>query len=210
MLVPDCIDLAGKKSVARVTLEGMSAENKLAVDQQIEKTLKTKINKELKGTIVNIAHREQLELLNVEHLSKSVVETGEMTHALKPTMDKLLRTDHALKVGDWCEVLYEYCPGTCSDGGVGCIKEISRDEDDRAWCTVSYVLDKRIETHIDQSRITVTIMPFKETTSRKRLEREVSPIEIEETAVRKYDPPFKTPIEWLQSGLKSRTHERPG
>ncbi len=200
MIAPDCIDFAGKKYVARVTLEGMSAENKLAVDQQIEKTLKTKINKELKDTILNVAHREQLKLLNVEHLTKkSVVETGEMTHPLKPTLDKLLRSDHALKVGDWCEMLYKYSPGTCSDGGVGSISEISRDdEDDRVWCTVSYVLDKRVETRIDPSRITVTIMPYKDTTSRNRLGREVESIATEETEVRKYDPPLKTPLEWLQ------------
>jgi hypothetical protein len=86
-----------------------------------------------------------------------------MIHPLKPTMDQLLRTDHALKVGDWVEVLCEYAPGTCSDRGVGEIMEISKDEDDRAWCTVSYVIDKRIETCIDQKRITVTIMPWKET-----------------------------------------------
>jgi hypothetical protein len=157
------IDLAGDKSVARLTLEGMSAEKKHAVD---EKTLKAKIYKEVKGTILNIAHREQLELLNIEHLTKSVVEIGEMIHPLKPTIEKLLQTDHAIKVGDWVEVLCEYAPGTCSDGVVGSIRKITRDSDDRAWCTVSYVLDKRIETGIDQKRITVTIMPYKDTTWR--------------------------------------------
>jgi hypothetical protein len=117
--------------VARLTLEGMSAENKLAVDHQIEKTLKAKMNKEVKGTILNVAHREPLELLNIEHLMKSVVETGEMIHQLKPTMEKLLRTDHAIiNVGDWVEVLYEYAPGTCSDGGVG---SIMKGTDDRTW-----------------------------------------------------------------------------
>jgi hypothetical protein len=137
--MPACIDLSGDKSVARLTLEGMSAEDKLAVDHQIEKTLKAKNNKEVKGTILNVAHREQLDLLNIEHLTKSGVETGDMIHPLKPTMEKLLRTDHAIKFGDWVEVLYEYAPGTCSDGGVGSIMKITRDTDDRSWCTVSFV-----------------------------------------------------------------------
>jgi hypothetical protein len=158
LIVTECIDLAGKNSEARVTLEGMSTDNKLAVDQEIGKTLKAKINKELKGTILNVVHRKQLELLNIEYLTKSVVEMGEMPHSLKPTLEQLLRTEHAFKVGDWCEVLYEYTPGTCSDGGVGTITAISKDDNDKVWCTVTYVLDKRVETHIDPNRITVTIM----------------------------------------------------
>jgi hypothetical protein len=97
-------------------------------------------------------------------------------------------------------VLYEYAPGPCSDGGVGSIMKITRDEDDRAWCTVSYVLDKRIETGIDQKRIIVTIMPYKDTTSTKGLGREVHAMEAEETEERKYE----------KVGLKSRTHERRG
>jgi hypothetical protein len=46
-----------------------------------------------------------------------------------------------MKVGDWVEVLCEYAPGTCSDGGVGEIVKITQDDNDRAWCTVAYVLD---------------------------------------------------------------------
>jgi hypothetical protein len=78
--MPPCIDLAGEKSIARVTLASMSAANKEAVDVQIEKTLKGKINRVVKGTILNVAHREILELKNIEHLTKSGVETGEMIH----------------------------------------------------------------------------------------------------------------------------------
>jgi hypothetical protein len=74
-MMPACINLAGEKSIiARVTLASMSDANKEAVDEQIEKTLKGKINREVKGTVLNIAHREVLELRNVEHLTKSVVE----------------------------------------------------------------------------------------------------------------------------------------
>ena len=143
MGLPECIDLAGGESVARITLAGMNEEDKLAVDKQIEKTLKAKINKEVKGAILDVAHRELLEKLNVEHLTNSVPEPQEMIHALKPTLAALLQTEYALKVGDWVEVLCEYAPGTCSDGGVGSIVKIERDGDERAWCTVAYVLDKR-------------------------------------------------------------------
>ena len=60
-------------------------------------------------------------------------------------------------MGDWVEVAYEYAPGTCSDGGVAFIMSINKDDSGRATCTVSYILDKRIERFVDQSRITVTI-----------------------------------------------------
>jgi hypothetical protein len=68
----DCIALTGAKSMARTTHDGMSVENKIAANDKISKTLKTKINKEVKNTIPDIAHREQLERLNCEHLTKSV------------------------------------------------------------------------------------------------------------------------------------------
>jgi hypothetical protein len=146
----------------------------------------------------------------VEHLTNSVPEPSEMIHPLKPTLAALLQTEYALKVGDWVEVLCEYAPGTCSDGGVGSIVKIERDGDERAWCTVAYVLDKRVESGIDQNRITVTIMPYKDLTSKKRQGRDRQETVVEETETRKYEPPDRTPIEWLQWGLKSRTHEKRG
>ncbi len=88
-------------------------------------------------------------------------------------MAVLLGTTHAIKVGDWVEVLSEYQPGTCSDGGIVAVMEIQRNDEHKAWCTVSYVLDKRIEAHIDQSRITVTIMTYKDATSTARDKRVV-------------------------------------
>ena len=43
-----CLDLTGPKSVARTTLDGMTDVNKREVDKEINKTLKKKINKEVK------------------------------------------------------------------------------------------------------------------------------------------------------------------
>ncbi len=60
----DCINLTGAKSVTRTTHDGLSAENKSAASDAINKTLKTKINKEVKNTLVDIAYREKLNLLN--------------------------------------------------------------------------------------------------------------------------------------------------
>ena len=50
--------------------------------------------------------------------------------------------------------------GTVS--GVGTVASIETTEEGKIYCTVGYVLDKRIETGIDSSRITVTIMPYKD------------------------------------------------
>jgi hypothetical protein len=55
-MMPAFINLAGEKSIARVTLDSTNDANKEAVDDQIEKTLKGKINREVKSTVLNIAH----------------------------------------------------------------------------------------------------------------------------------------------------------
>ncbi len=169
MDLSSCIDMTGPKSIARTTLAGMSETHKGEVDQEINKSLKMKINKEVKGVIVDIAHRELLDNLLMKHLTMSVEPVSAMVHNLKPTMQALMGTLNSIKVGDWVEVLYEYAPGTCSDGGVGTIRSIDEDGDGNQWCSVAYVIDKRIETGIDLSRITVTIMPYKDTASANRV-----------------------------------------
>ena len=77
---------------------------------------------------MDVAHQEQLAELNCRHLTRSVDKVQTMVHRLKPTMSELLGTNHAIKVGDWVEVLYEYGPGICSDGGVGTVASIETTE----------------------------------------------------------------------------------
>ncbi len=206
----NCIDLTGPNTIARKILEDMSDTKRSSLDKKIGSTLQTKFNKNVRDAILDEAHYELLAKLNCKHRTKSVVGVGTMMHPLKPTMDKLLGTAHALKVGDCVEVLYTYAPGLCSDGGVGEIYAIKYDEDGKARCNVSYVLDRRIEVDIDPSRITVTIMPHKDNTSSKRDKRAVSTVEVEVMESRTYAPPMKTPLEWLKSRLSSRTHEKRG
>ena len=155
-------------------------------------------------------HRELLARLNCEHRAKSVASLVSMVHKLKPTLGKLLGTHHAIKVGDWVEVLYEYAPGTCSDGGIGEVFQIRLDDAGITWCNVAYVLDHRIEKDIHQSRITITMMPYKDITSTKRGKRASTDAGDEEIQSRVIEPPNKTPLEWLKSGLSSRTHEKSG
>jgi hypothetical protein len=146
----------------------------------------------------------------MKHLTLSVEQAEDMVHCLKPTMQVLMGTINAIKVSDWVEVLYAYAPGTFSDGGVGTIMAIDEDAEGNKSCRVSYVLDKRIEMGIALNRITVTIMPYKDTTSanRNRRELDVSPSNI--LPDRNIATPDKTPLQWLESGLKSRAHEKRG
>jgi hypothetical protein len=114
------------------------------------------------------------------------------------------------KVGDWVEVAYEYAPGTCSDGGVAFIMAIEKNDSGRAICTVSYIIDSRIEKFVDQARITVTIMPYKDSTSANRQKRAVQQLQAEVLPDRVYEAPERSNLEWLEFGLKSRTHEKKG
>ena len=211
MDLSSCIDMTGPKSIARTTLAGMSDDtHKGEVDEELNKSLKKKINKEVKGVIVDIAHRELLDNLLMKHLTMSVAPVSAMVHYLKPAMQALMGTLNTIKVGDWVEVLYEYAPGTCSDGGIGTIRSIDEDGDGNKWCSVAYVLDKRIETGIDLSRITVTIMPYKDTTSANRVQRQRD-ISVDNVLPgRIVAKPDSTPLEWLEYGLKSRMHEKRG
>jgi hypothetical protein len=91
--------MTGAKSVARQTHDALSVKNKDAANQKIRKTLKRKIKKETKNDILlDVAHREKLDLLNCEHLTKSVVPASTMIHPLKLTMEQLMDAQHALKV----------------------------------------------------------------------------------------------------------------
>ena len=74
-----------------------------------------------------------------------------------------------LRVGEWVEVTYEYAPGVCSDGGVGCIKRVHEAADpagtepsldDAMTVDVKYLLDGRTEKCIHLNRITVIPMPY--------------------------------------------------
>ncbi len=94
----DCINLTGAKSVARTTHDSMSDKNRDEASEEINKTLKTKINKEVKHTLLDIVHREKLDQLNCAHLTKSVSPASAMVHPLKPTLEQLVGIHHALKV----------------------------------------------------------------------------------------------------------------
>ena len=199
-------------SIAGQALDALSSQDKQVVKDQISKTLKKAINKNVKDVVLDVAHKECLDRMNMENLTRSVVPVRSMVHKLKPTMLQLEDSERAIKVGDYVEVLYEYAPGTCSDGGVGVIAEIHECDEGIKTVTVGYVLDNRIERGIAVSRITVTMMPFKETTSSSRNQRPSS-VDAKNAVLmpdRVRAVPERSPLEWLEYGLKSRTHEKRG
>ncbi len=90
-----CIDLTSSNSIAGKTLHTLTSENKLAANAKIQKTLKKTINKNVKDVVLNV-----LKEMNTKHLTLSVVPASNMVHKLKPTMQQLLDTERAIKVGD--------------------------------------------------------------------------------------------------------------
>jgi hypothetical protein len=92
-------------------MEGMDEDSLNAVNKQIKTKVKATLNNEVKAALLDEKHRELLARMNCEHRAKSVASLNAMVHKLKPTLGKLLGTNHAIKVGDWVEVLYEYCQG---------------------------------------------------------------------------------------------------
>ncbi len=116
--VAACIDLTSADSIAGKTIDALSVENKEAFNLKIHKNLKKSINKNVKDLVLGVAHNKALEDMNMKHLALSVVPAAQMIHTLKPNMKQLYDTEGQIKVGDYVEVLYEYEPGTCSDGGI--------------------------------------------------------------------------------------------
>jgi hypothetical protein len=103
-----CIDLTATGSIAGQALDALSSQDKLVVKEKIAKTLKKAINKNVKDVVLDVAHKECLDQLNMFHLTKSVVPVTTMVHQLKPTMLQLENSERAIKIGDYVEVLYDY------------------------------------------------------------------------------------------------------
>jgi hypothetical protein len=63
-------------------------------------------------------------------------------------------------------VIYDYEPGTCSDGGIGVIMRLIETDNGPGTvtsllATVQYVLDNRKEHGVGMDRLTIIPMPFK-------------------------------------------------
>ncbi len=52
-----------------------------------------------------------------------------MVHVTRKTIWEEQKQLADVKVGDWMEVVYEYLPGACSDGGIGIITQLMSTDD---------------------------------------------------------------------------------
>jgi hypothetical protein len=108
--------------------------------------------------------------------------------------------------------MYEYLPGTCSDGGIGVITrlvttDIGPGTVSTIFATVQYVLDNRKEHGVAMDRLTIIPMPFKtsEVKLRPRTKQSQQAPNNFKKLVEKH-----TPLGWLKWGLTTRKHERKG
>jgi hypothetical protein len=84
-----------------------------------------------------------------------------MVHVARKTIWEEQTKLSAVKVGDWVEVMYEYLPGTCSDGVTGVITRLITTDTGpdtvlSLFATVQYVLDNKKEHEVAMDRLTIT------------------------------------------------------
>jgi hypothetical protein len=101
-----------------------------------------------------------------QHLKDNTTKPNEMVHMARKTIWEEQLDLANVKVGDWVEVIYDYEPGTCSDGGIGVITRLVETDNGPGtvtslFATVQYVLDNRKEHGVSMDRLTIIPMPFK-------------------------------------------------
>ena len=202
--------LAGKQ------LANMTAEQRVAVNEKLNTTLKKQINKTVKAAVIAVRFNEVAEAKFVETLRNARCSAWSMVHKARPTLWEEYGVLARVKVGDWVHVLECYKVGECSEGGIGCVTFIHNEVEELQGgiecaeggmaVNVKYVLTNTTENAITMDRITVIPMPYKDTTSALGLrKRKVKDVQQPETVI-----PQKTAMEWLQWGKLSRRHETAG
>ena len=71
--------------------------------------------------VVQIEFKKVCEDAMLKHLQESRLLPSQMVRPKRQTVWDEKASLGKLKVGGWVEVRYTYAPGTCSDGGVGCV-----------------------------------------------------------------------------------------
>jgi hypothetical protein len=132
-----------------------------------------------------------------------------MVHARKKTLWEEYGTLAMVKVGDWVSVRECIEVGLCSDGGIGSVTEVITSTSDAVIVTaiaVKYVLTGITEKQIKIERVTVVPMPFKNKDNPGLRKRQDKRVEVKGVPVF----PQRTAMQWLEQGLQTRRHERPG
>ncbi len=93
-----------------------------------------------------------------------------MVHARRKTLAEEQGLLAQIKVGDWVEVEPDYSPSVCSDGGIGCVLGLHREEcavpGSVVACTITavdvhYLVFNRKERRDLVTRMIVIPMPYK-------------------------------------------------
>ena len=74
-----------------------------------------------RSCVVQIEYKKVCEDAMLNHLKESRLLPSQMVRPKRRTVWDEKASLGKLMVGDWVEVEYTYAPGTCSDGGIGCV-----------------------------------------------------------------------------------------
>ena len=169
--VDDAVTNINKKSVAGQALLKMSAASRSDVSGELDKTLSKAVNKKVKDAVLMVQYRKKCEESMVNHFIQSRFTPVEMVRARRQTIWETHGSQASLKIGEWVEVMYDYSPGTCSDGGVAVVTAVHaavdpKDTDalleDCQSVDVKYLMFGRTERDIPLTRITIIPIPFKQ------------------------------------------------
>ena len=205
-----------KKSVAGKHIAIMSAAEKDDVVTKLTKTAKTNENKLVKATVLGVTYNNRCTVAFLQHLQNLQGPVSNMVHARRKTLAEEQGLLAQIKVGDWVEVEPDYSPSICSDGGIGCVLGLHREEcavpGSVVACTITavdvhYLVFNRKERRVLVSRAIVIPMPYK--ADKPNLRARKNSCSSTKVVAHKA-PPQKTSLEWLQYGLETRRHETPG
>ncbi len=168
------------------------------------------ISQHVKQAILDEKYSKIVRDALVQHLKDNTSKATDMVHTARKTIWEEQFDLATVKVGDWVEVIYEYEPGTCSDGGIGVITRLVETDNEPGsvvtslFATVQYVLDNRKEHGVSMDRLTIIPMPFKSDVTLRPRTKQQAPKNFEKLVEK------RTPLGWLKWGLTTRKHEKKG
>ena len=211
--IEEVINLTTKKSIAGQHISIMSTSEREDVVNKLTKTAKTNENKHVKSAVLAVAYDNLCQSAFLEHLQGLQGPVSHMVHPKRRTLAEEHGLFAQIKVGDWVEVEPEYSPGMCSDGGVGCVLGLHKEQctavgsDSPTIITavdVHFLVFNTKERRVLLNRVVVVPMPYK-------MDKPTLRVRANTTCVRQPKaPPQKTSLEWLKYGLETRRHEKEG
>ena len=145
--------------MAATTYRGLSKAQKIAVREDVERTLAKTVNSKVKDSVVKVKYAELCNEANKEFLRGAVPSPEAMTRPPPPILSHR-GNQPDLSVGEYVEVLHEYKVGVCSAGGCGLVTLVGS-RGGHIAATVKYILDGREEHGIELSRLTSVPFPMR-------------------------------------------------